>query len=86
MVGLNRVATDNIEDADDQEEAEYACPPRELGEWVVWCFLDLADDAPDNGDEPRKLKRNRSAVALTILTQGLLVVKGGGREETHKTD
>lgn len=86
MVGLNRVAADNIENADDQEEAEYACPPRELGEWVVWCFLDLADDASDKGDEPRKLEINRSAFALTILTQGQLVVKGGTQDGTHKTD
>lgn len=77
MVGLNRIATDNIENADDQKETEYACPPRKLGEWVVCCFLDLADDAPDEGDEPRKLKTNRSALALTISTQGLLAAKGG---------
>lgn len=56
MIGLNRVATDNIEDAENQEDAEYARPPGEFGKWVGWCLLDLADDASDKGDEPRKLK------------------------------
>lgn len=58
MIGLNCVAADNIENADDQEEAVYTCPPSELGEWVVGRLLNLADDASDNGDKPRK-KSNR---------------------------
>jgi hypothetical protein len=55
MIGLNCVAADNIENADNQEEAVYTCPPSKLGKWVVCCFLDLGDDAADEGDKPGKL-------------------------------
>lgn len=88
MVGLNRIATDNIENADDQKEAEDACPPRKLGEWVVCCFLDLADDAPDEGDEPRKLKDNSvSSRAYHIDTRPVGSKKGGdGTKRTNPID
>lgn len=84
MVGLDRVAADDVEDADNEEEAVYACPPSELWEWVVLCFLDLADDTTDNGDEPRKLGL-QLALTLTILTQTNVSGKGGRRRDgTHK--
>lgn len=55
MIGLDRVAADDVEDANDQEETVYAGPPGELGERVVGRFLDLADDVADKGDDPGKL-------------------------------
>jgi hypothetical protein len=84
MVGLDRVAADDVEDADDEEEAVYACPPSELGEWVVGRFLDLADNTTDNGDEPRKLGL-QLALTLTTSSQTCQRERGGRqRDGTHK--
>lgn len=81
MIGLNCVAADNIEDADDQEEAVYTCPPSELGEWVVGRLLNLADDASDNGDKPRKLDKP------LVLTLTISIQRGGEkRGEGHGTE
>lgn len=86
MIGLNCVAADNIENADDQEEAVYTCPPSELGEWVVGCLLNLADDASDNGDKPRKLDKPL-ALTLTISIQRGGEKRGEGlRDGTHKSN